>query len=167
MTRWGSTTGMEPEPGAQAALPVRSEVRLRMKARLDTPGVDGAWWPRSRDPAAVFPELVLVMSSWVGPVCRVTYRLDEWEAAGRELVIDGWPVELAGSVTLERNTVLVTGTHQRQRSLLVVPPGVRGGVARAVLRSAAGPEVVAGVEEMLTSNGVRRSLHSVDEMERR
>ena len=161
MIRWGSTP--DAEPGARDALPVRSEVRLRMKARPAAHGVDGAWWPRSRDPAAEFPELVLVMSSWVGPVRRVTYHLDDWDAAGHEVAVDGWLVELAGSATLERNTVLVSGTHQRQRSLLVVPPDTPGGVARALLWAAAGPKVVTSAEEMLTSNGVRLGLHIVDE----
>lgn len=158
MTRWGGTpaTGLE---HTHDALPVRSEVRLRMKTHPATHGLDGAWWPRSRDPEAEFPELVLVASSWVGPVSRVTYRVDDWDTAGHEVTIDGWPVELVGSTTMRPNTVLVTGTHQRERALLVVPAGVPGGVARAVLRAAAGPGVVHSAEDVLRANGSR---HSVD-----
>lgn len=145
-------------PPDSAGLPVRSEVRLRMKAAPAAHGLDGAWWPRSRDAEAEFPDLVLAASSWVGPVRRVTYHLDDWDAAARELVVDGWRVELLGDTTLEPNTVLVMGNHQRQRTLLVIPPDLPGGTARAVLRSSAGPEVVSA-RELLASNGVRPRSH--------
>ena len=132
------------------------EVRLRMKSNTAARGyVDGAWWPRSHDPAAEFPGLVLAMRSWVGPVRRVTYHLDDWDSAGRALMVDGWSVTLVGLPTLEANTVVVTGPNHRRMMLLVVPPGTPGGLARAVLRSAAGPDTVASVEEILASNGVR------------
>lgn len=160
MTRWGSTPTAE--PGAHDRLPARSEVRLRMKTHPAAQGLDGAWWPRSSDPEAEFPELVLAMSSWVGPVSRVTYHVHDWDATGRTVTIDGWPVDLTGSAALQRNTVRVTGTHQRERTLLVVPPGVPGGVARAVLRATAGPDVVLSAEEMLTGNGVRTDLRGGD-----
>lgn len=145
-----------PDPGAAMAAPARHEVRLRMKPHTGTPGqVDGAWWPRSRNQATEFPELVLAISSWVGPVRCVTYHVDDWTPTTPELVVEGWLVTLVGSATLEPNTVLVTGTDQNQKRLLVVPPGTPGGLARAVLRSAAGPDTVASAEEILASNGVR------------
>ena len=155
MTRWGSTPTAEPGP---RALPTRSEVRLRMKTHPATQGLDGAWWPRSRDPETEFPELVLAMSSWVGPVSRVTYHVDGWDGPARAVTIDGWPVVLVRSTALQPNTLVVTGTHQRERALLVVPPGVPGGVARAVLRATAGPDDVLSAEEMLAGNGVPPGL---------
>jgi hypothetical protein len=133
-----------------------SGVRLMMKPNLAARGhVDGAWWPRSHDPAAEFPELVLAMSAWVGSVRRVTYHLDDWVKSRRELTVEGWPVTLVGIPALEANTVVVAGTNQRRMILLVVPPDTPGDIARAALRSAAGPDIVASVEEILTSNGVR------------
>lgn len=68
---------------------------------------------------------------------------------------------MVGSATLEANTVVVTGTDQNRMSLLVVPPGTPGGVTRAVLRLAAGPDTVATAEEILTSNGVQLDRHTV------
>src|SRR5256885_4263215 len=57
-----------PDISAGKAETARSEVRLRMKPSGAARGyVDGAWWPRSQDPAMEFPGLVLAMSSWVGP----------------------------------------------------------------------------------------------------
>jgi hypothetical protein len=149
-----------PDPTAGDAVPVRNEVRLRIKRRTATRGhVAGGWWPRSDDPTAEFPELVLAISSWVGPVRRVDYHLDDWDPTGPELMVEGWSFSVVGSATVEANTVLVTGTDRM--SLLVVPPGTPGGVARSVLRSAAGPHTVATAEEILRSNGVRLGRRTV------
>jgi hypothetical protein len=162
MTPQGAALGTKADSSAGEPVSVRAEVRLRMKSNTAARGhVDGAWWPRSHDPAAEFPGLVLVMSSWVGPIRRVTYHLDDWDPTRRELTVEAWTVTLVGLSTLDANTVVVTGSNQRRMILLVVPPGTPGGAARAVLRSAAGPDTVASVEEILASNGVRstRSGH--------
>ncbi|MGH8882577.1 MAG: DUF5994 family protein [Stackebrandtia sp.] len=136
--------------------PDAGEVRLTMKPNAAARGyVDGAWWPRSHDPAAEFPEIVLAMRPWVGPVRRVTYHLDDWDKTRRELVVEGLSVTLVGLPTLDANTVVVTGPNQRRMILLVVPPGTPDDAAQAVLSSAAAPDTVASVEEVLASNGVR------------
>lgn len=139
-------------PATETGLaPVRDAVRLRVKQGPAPRGdVDGGWWPRSDDLAAEFPGLVLATSSWVGPVRRVDYHLDDWLAAtSRELVVEGWTVSLVGSSTLRANTVVVTGPDQRQMRLLVVPPHTTGDIARAVLNATAGPGDVGSVEEIL------------------
>jgi uncharacterized protein DUF5994 len=154
----GRSAGLTSNPDTnvgKAEFP-RGQVRLAMKPHAGARGyVDGAWWPRSHNPAAEFPGLVLAMSSWVGPVRRVAYHLDDWDNARRDLTVDGWSVALVGYPTLDANTVVVTGSNQRRMSLLVVPPDTPGGAARAVLRSAAGADTVASVTEILASNGVR------------
>lgn len=156
MSASGGVPIVNPEPGSGPALPVRSEVRLRMKGNPTAPGLDGAWWPRSLQPETEFPELAHAVSSWVGPVCRVSYRIDEWNTASG----DGWPFDLEVSSTLQRNTVVVSGTHQRRRTLLVVPAAVPGRVARAVLSATAGPGGVVDAE-----HGIRSALHSVADSE--
>ena len=156
MTEWAAAPTTDPDISVGGAEQLRAEVRLRMKPNTAARGyVDGAWWPRSHEPAAEFPGLVLAMSSWIGPIHRVTYHLHDWDRTGRELTVDGWTVALVGLPTLDANTVVVTGPSQRRMILLVVPPETPGGAARAVLRAAAGPDTVASVELILASNGVR------------
>ena len=146
----------DPDTRAEQADPPRAEVRLRMKPGTAVRGyVDGAWWPRSHDPAAEFPGLVLAMSSWVGPVRRVSYHLNDWTTTNRELTVEGWSVRLVGYPTIDAHTVMVTGPNQKRMCLLVVPPETPGDVARAVLASAVGSDTVASVEELLVSNGVQ------------
>jgi hypothetical protein len=138
------------------AKPARAQVRLKVKPRGAARGhVDGAWWPRSRDPAMEFPGLVLATSSWVGPVTRVAYRANDWDEAGPVLMVESWPVRLAAVLTQEASTVVVTGSNQRGMTLLVVPPEMPGGAARALLGWAAGAGTVASVEEILATNGVQ------------
>lgn len=161
MSWLGVSPTVNPRSRVAPALPVRDEVRLRMKGIVAVRGLDGAWWPRSFDPESEFPELALVVSSWIGPVCRVVYRADDWAPAGHAATSDGWPFGLETSAALQRNTVVVVGTHQRRRTLLVVPPGVPGRVARAVLSSTVGPGTVDSAEHALASHGIRPALHSV------
>jgi hypothetical protein len=142
--------------------PAHRVLRLMMKSSTAAQGqVDGAWWPRSASPAMEFPDLVMALSSWVGPISRVAYRLDAWNATAPNLTVDGWAVRLTGVHTIPANTVLVSGTKMRELRLLVVPPATPGGVARAVLRSAAGQRTVASAEEILTSNGVQTTVQSL------
>jgi hypothetical protein len=49
--------------------------------------LDGAWWPRSTDPVAELPGLVLAIDALHGPVKRLMLnRLDDtWEGEGGRL----------------------------------------------------------------------------------
>lgn len=150
----GFTTS-PPQAEAGAAI-VRAQVRLRVRPNTAARGhVDGAWWPRSHEPVTEFPGLVLAMSSWVGPVRRVAYHLDDWAEAEHELMVEDWPVSMAGLTTLQANSVVVTGSGQRRMSLLVVPPDTPGDTARALLMSMARLDATGSVEEILMSHGVR------------
>lgn len=126
-----------------------------MKPANATPGhVEGAWWPRSTDPAAEFPTLVTALISALGPISRVGYNLDAWNTTTRKVIVQNRVVRMEGFRTMQPNTVTLTGQNRRRISLLVVPPDTPGGVARAVLRSAADPDTTASVQDILTSNGV-------------
>jgi hypothetical protein len=116
--------------------------------------MDGGWWPRSSDPAAEFPGLVSGLAGWVGPVSRVSYNLDAWQPVASKVSMPGGVVRFEGFHSMDADTVTVIGADRRRVSLLVVPPATAGGVARAVLRSAARNDAIATVEDILTSNGV-------------
>jgi hypothetical protein len=150
----------DPRDNEDATLPrTKHEPRLKIKSSTAARGiVDGAWWPRSTDPAAEFPALVMALSSWVGPARHMAYHPDDWGPAASALIVENWAVHLEGSQAVQPNTVVATGPNLKQIRLLVVPPNTPGGMARAVLRSASRSDTVTTVEEILASNGV-----SVDE----
>lgn len=133
----------------------RHEPRLEMKPDgAATGSVDGGWWPRTLDPTAAFPELVSVLETRVGPVSRIAYNLGFWEPAPRKQTVDGRVIRYEGFHTIDSHTVTAIGKNTRRVSLLVVPPHTPGGVARAVLRSAAGADSTATVKDILAGNGV-------------
>lgn len=130
-------------------------LRLQMKPAGAARGhVSGGWWPWSDDPAREFPVLVAAMGAWVGTVNRVSYHLDSWGEMARKAPVDGRMVRFEGFRSMDPHTVVVIGSDHRRVSLLVVPPGVAGGAARAALRAAADSDSTAGAEEILTSNGI-------------
>ncbi len=131
------------------------EPRLEMKPDgAATGSVDGGWWPRSLDPTTAFPQLVSALRPWVGQIGRIAYNLDLWEAGPRKQTVDGHVLRYEGFHTIDHHTVTAIGTDSRRVTLLVVPPPTPGGVARAVLRSAADPDSTATVADILASNGV-------------
>jgi len=133
----------------------RHEPRLEMKpSGAATGSVDGGWWPRSLDPTTAFPELVSALHPWAGPVDRIVYNLGLWEPAPRKQTVAGRLVRYEGFDTIDPHTVTAIGTSTRRVTLLVVPPPTPGGMARAVLRSAAGTNSTATVADILASNGV-------------
>ena len=133
----------------------RHEPRLEMKpAGAATGSVDGGWWPRSLDPATAFPELVSALHPWIGLVGRISYNLGRWEQAPGKQTVDGQVIRYEGFHTIDPHTVTAIGTNTRRVSLLVVPPHTPGGVARAILRSAADADSTATVADILAGNGV-------------
>src|SRR5579863_5291801 len=75
-----------------------SRPRLRLQPAL--PGrtlLDGGWWPRSADPAAELPGLILALDQRHGPVTHVMLGRASWDASRpRRLHVD----DPAGSRTV-------------------------------------------------------------------
>ncbi|ONI90640.1 hypothetical protein ALI144C_02945 [Actinosynnema sp. ALI-1.44] len=131
------------------------ELRLQVKSRTAARGhVDGAWWPRSSDPAAEFPALIMALSSWGGPARHMAYHLDDWGPADNTLIVESWAVHLVGSRATPASTVVITGLNLEPIRLLVIPPATPPGPARAVLHAASRSDTVTSVEDILASNGV-------------
>ncbi|WP_051793247.1 DUF5994 family protein [Amycolatopsis jejuensis] len=143
----------ETSPEGKAGQP--SAARLMVKPPGAERGhVDGGWWPRSLDLAAQLPELTAALAEAVGPLSRVTYHLDTWGLAARKVRVGERTVRLEGFRFTDPHTIMALGTDSRRVSLLVVPPETPGGMARAVLRSAASGDSTATAREILFGNGV-------------
>jgi hypothetical protein len=128
---------------------------LRVKPATGVRGqVDGAWWPRSTDPAVEFPGLVMALSSWIGPITRMACHLGDWDTPVDRIVTNGWAVTVEDLADLPPDTIMVIGADERRMTILVVPVETRGGVARAVMDAAAARDTVASAAEILASNGI-------------
>jgi hypothetical protein len=123
-----------------------------------TPGspstlLDGGWWPRSSDPVAELPGLILTLEDRHGPVTRVMLRMTDWDSHPRRLRVDGPGNEMAsadgpaaGRVvrlgwfdTMPAGLLTATSADGRRTDLLIVPPHTNEAAARAAMDLAADP----------------------------
>ena len=127
-----------------------ADVRLRLKPATPRSGhVDGSWWPRSRDLAAELPTLLAAVTDRLGGTERVSYRLGDWDPAGRSVDVGGrFAVRLSGFRSQAPDTIDVLGP-QKQITLLVIPPETSRGAAHDALAAAAEPGNTDTVDALL------------------
>ena len=100
--------------------------------------LDGGWWPRSVDPVAELPGLVLAIEHLHGPVTQLILHADDWDRqphrigmAGRVLRLAYFTSQPAGLLTA------LCGRNGNQVDLLIVPPGTDHDTADAAMALAA------------------------------
>ena len=113
-----------------------SRPRLRLQPDLSARTLlDGGWWPRSADPAAELPGLILAIEERHGPITRIMLGRAGWDASRpRRLRVDGPAgsrvVRLGWFETMPAG--LLTATARAGRTdLLTVPPHTGEPAARA------------------------------------
>ena len=119
-----------------------STPRLRLgSSRSRHTLVDGGWWPRSVDPVAELPGLVLAIEHLHGAVTQLILHADDWDRQPRRIGMAGRVLRLAYYTS--QPTGLVTalcGRNGNQVDLLIVPPGTDHGTADAAMALAATPD---------------------------
>jgi hypothetical protein len=139
MTDLAAPPGTEPAP-SPVSLP--SGPRLRLQPDLSARTLlDGGWWPRSADPAAELPGLILAIQDRHGPVTRVMLGWADWDdSRPRRLRVDG----PAGSRTVRLGWfenmpagLLTAITRTGRTDLLTVPPHTSEPAAWAAMEQAA------------------------------
>ncbi len=109
---------------------------LRLTTTHDREAVlDGAWWPRSRDPAIELPGLIAALAERLGPVTRVGLDRDAWDELPTRITVDGRIVHI-DSFVVGDDTALVTRGDRDHFSLLVIPPDTPPPAARAAMADA-------------------------------
>jgi hypothetical protein len=125
------------------AAPARPRPRLRLQPDQSVPTLlDGGWWPRSADPAAELPGLILALDGRHGRITRVLLGTADWNApmprglridgpAGSRLVRLGWFATMpAGLLTA------ITATDERT-DLVTIPAHTSEHDAAAAMEQAA------------------------------
>lgn len=122
--------------------PSRPRLRLQPAPTAHTL-LDGGWWPRSADPAAELPGLILTLDQRHGPVTHVMLGRAGWDASRpRRLRVDGpagnRTVRLGWYATMPAG--LLTATARAGRTdLLTIPPHTSQPAAQAAMDQAAQP----------------------------
>ena len=163
-------TAAERHMAISPAPPSRPRLRLQPDLSAGTL-LDGGWWPRSADPVAELPGLILAIDQRHGPVTQVMLGRAGWDDSrpGR-LRVDG----PAGSRVARLGwfeTVpagLLTATARAGRTdLLTVPPHASGPAAWAAMDQAAqagnrtpAPDLLAAITTAAARREPRRTASS-------
>lgn len=115
-----------------------STPRLRLRPGGSKGLLDGGWWPRSTDPVAEIPGLVLAIDALRGPITRIMLFRGDWDSHPRRLAVDGRVVHL-GFFTSQPPGLLIAlaGRAGARVDLGVIPPGTTAAVAATALTLAA------------------------------
>jgi hypothetical protein len=115
-----------------------STPRLRMESTGSRRGLlDGGWWPRSTDPVAELPGLVLAIDHLRGPVRRLVLSAEGWDSHPRRLGVARRVLRL-GYFASQPTTLLTAICDNDDRvDLLVVAPDTPRRIADAAMRIAA------------------------------
>jgi hypothetical protein len=116
----------------RTAISPTSPAMLRLRLPPDGPAgtLDGGWWPRSADPAAERPGLILALDGRHGPfnpITRIMLGMAGWDPsrprrlrvggpAGRRVVRLGW------FATMPAGLLIATCARGQRTDLLTVPP---------------------------------------------
>lgn len=101
--------------------------------------LDGAWWPRSTDPVAELPGLILAIDALHGPIKRVMLHHVTWSSRPGRLDVAGRVVRLGyfASQPTSLLTALCDGGGGARIDLLVIPVETNDDIADAAMTIAA------------------------------
>jgi hypothetical protein len=151
-----------------------STPRLRLQP-LRTPCspctlLDGGWWPRSADPVAELPGLVLALDDAFddrhSPVWRIMLRAAEWHRRPRRLRVDGpvasRVVRLGWFDTMPAGLLTAICSGGRRIDLLTVPPETSEAAAQKAMEQAAQPGNLTHTPDILSTTRQDARTHQTE-----
>jgi hypothetical protein len=113
--------------------------------------LDGGWWPRSWDPAAELPGLVLALSARYGTIRQLMLNSITWDSRFRRLALGEGVVRLGWFASVDPALVIATTDSGDQLDLLVVPPRTAAASADKAMTQAADPANVTRAPAILAA----------------
>jgi hypothetical protein len=119
--------------------------------------LDGGWWPRSADPAAELPGLILALDELHGRITRVMVGTAGWDASRpRRLRVDGPSgtrvVRLGWFASMPVGLLTAISASEERTDLVTIPPDTSEQDAQAAMERAAqacnrdhAPDILAGI----------------------
>lgn len=95
--------------------------------------LDGGWWPRSKDPVAELPDLVLAIGTLRGPVTRLVLSADGWDSHPRRLTVGGLVLRLGWFTSQPASLLTAICLNGDRVDLLVVPTESAGDLAEGAM----------------------------------
>ncbi len=101
--------------------------------------LDGGWWPRSWDPVAELPGLVLALSARYGTIRQLMLSSVGWDSRFSRLAVGDGVVRVGWFSSVDPAVAVATTYAGAQIDLLVVPPRTATAVADKAMADAADP----------------------------
>jgi Family of unknown function (DUF5994) len=113
--------------------------------------LDGGWWPRSADPVAELPGLVLALGERYGPIRQIMLNRTVWDSHPGRLAVGSRVVRLGWFASVDAALVIATTERGTQLDLLVVAPGTAEDAALTAMARAADPADTTRAPDVLTA----------------
>jgi hypothetical protein len=131
----------ERDPAASSVPPVEPRLLLH-PVRSGATLLDGGWWPRSADPAAELPGLILALDERLGRVTKVMLGRAGWNASRPRRLPVGDPagsrvVRLGWFATMPAGLLTAISASGQRTDLVTIPPHTSDHDARAAMAQAA------------------------------
>lgn len=127
-----------------------SEPRLLLApTRAGQAVLDGGWWPRSWDPVAELPGLVLALAARYGRIRSVMLNSVTWDSRFRKLAVGAALVRMGWFASLDPALLIATTDRGDQLDLLVVPPRTAAPAAERAMTMAADPTNIMRAPDVL------------------
>lgn len=132
-----------------------STPRLRLgPTGADRTVLDGGWWPRSTDPVAEIPGLVLAIDDRHGPISRLILSAAGWDDQPQRIGLAGGRLLRLGYFTSQPADLLTAICADGGRvDLLVVPPDTAEDTAEAAMTIAATVDNAVRAQDIVLSAG--------------
>jgi hypothetical protein len=115
-----------------------STPRLQLQPGAATELLDGGWWPRSTDPVAEIPGLVLAIDALHGPITRLMLHSADWDSHPRRLAVAGRLVRLGYFASQPAGLLTaLSGRAGARVDLAVITPGTASATAETTMTLAA------------------------------
>jgi hypothetical protein len=107
------------------------------RGALERGALDGAWWPRSTDPAIELVALIAAVGAQRAPVRRIALNMSGWDSAPRRIRLDsGRKVAVDWFQTSGVHLVRTLSTDDRRIDLLSIPVDTTPATAHRALTMA-------------------------------
>jgi hypothetical protein len=113
--------------------------------------LDGGWWPRSTDPLAELPGLILALDDRRGPVRDLILGGTGWDSRPRRLGVAGRVVRLGWFTAQPLGLLTAICANGDRVDLLVVPPHTGSATAEAAMALAGEPTNTIHAPDILTA----------------
>ena len=114
--------------------------------------LDGGWWPRSWDPVAELPGLVLALSDRYGTIRQLMLNGVTWGGGFRRLAVGTAVVRMGWFASLDPAVLIATTNGGDQLDILVVPPESAPDAANLAMTGAADPADTRRAPDILAAN---------------